>query len=111
MISMPLYYVYMLKCVNRTTKESTLYTGSTQDLVIRFGQHQRGKGAKYTRGKELELVYFETHLTRSEAMKREYEIKQLSSEKKWEMVENFQQRMKKEKNESNKELKNKQLDE
>ncbi len=95
MIRMTLYYVYILKCINRSSGEISLYTGSTQDLMIRFTQHQQGKGARYTRGKKLELAFFETYLTRSEAMKREYAIKQLSSEKKWELVNEFQNRMSK----------------
>ncbi len=90
---MSIYYVYMLKCTGKKTGEVSLYTGSTQDLVIRVNQHQSGKGARYTLGKDIELSYFETHLTRSEAMKREYAIKQLTTEKKWCLVKEFQQRM------------------
>ncbi len=87
---MPLYYVYILKCESK--KESgnvSLYTGSTQDLMNRFEQHRKGIGAKYTRGKNLELVYFETHLTRSDVMKREYEIKSFPSSRKWQLIDEF----------------------
>lgn len=92
---MPLYYVYILKCENKKKDENiTLYTGSTQDLMKRFEQHRKGIGAKYTRGKKLELVYFETHLTRSDVMKREYEIKSYTSSKKWQLIEEFQKKMK-----------------
>ena len=66
-----------------------MYTGSTQDLKKRVDQHQDGRGAQYTKGKDLKLVYFETHLTRSAAMTREYEIKSLNLQKKKELVENF----------------------
>ncbi len=90
---MPLYYVYILKCENKKTKKISLYTGSTQDLMNRFEQHRKGRGAKYTRGKNLELVYFETFLTRSDVMKREYEIKTYSSSKKWELIHGFQQKI------------------
>ncbi|MHA1719072.1 MAG: GIY-YIG nuclease family protein [Promethearchaeota archaeon] len=90
---MPLYYVYILKCENKKTKKISLYTGSTQDLMNRFEQHRKGRGAKYTRGKNLELVYFETFLTRSDVMKREYEIKTYSSSKKWELIHEFQQKI------------------
>lgn len=92
---MPLYYVYILKCENKKKDENiTLYTGSTQDLMKRFEQHRKGLGAKYTRGKNLELVYFETHLTRSDVMRREYEIKSYTSSKKWQLIEEFQKKMK-----------------
>ncbi|WP_457557046.1 GIY-YIG nuclease family protein [Candidatus Harpocratesius sp.] len=94
---MPIYYVYILKCVNRITGNVSLYTGSTQDLMVRFEQHQKGKGARYTRGKDIELVYFETFLTRSEAMKKEYAIKQLSKDQKWDLIKNFQFRINSEK--------------
>ena len=83
----------MLKCTGKKSGDISLYTGSTQDLVIRVNQHQSGKGARYTKGKDVELFYFETHLTRSDAMKREYAIKQLTTEKKWNLIKDFQQRM------------------
>jgi len=90
---MPLYYVYILKCENKKNGNISLYTGSTQDLMKRFEQHRRGLGAKYTMGKNLELAYFETHLTRSAVMKREYEIKTYTSLKKWELIKEFQKKM------------------
>ena len=88
---MSIYYVYILKCINRSSKKETLYTGSTNNLKKRIDQHQSGRGARYTRGKDLDLVYFETHLSRSSAMKREYEIKNLPVEKKWQLVKEFKQ--------------------
>ena len=49
--------------------------------------HNEGKGAKYTRGKRpVELVYYEGYKTREEAMKREYEIKQLSRQEKEKLI-------------------------
>ena len=90
---MPLYYVYILKCENKKTKKISLYTGSTQDLMNRFEQHRKGRGAKYTRGKNLELVYFETFLTRSDVMKREYEIKNYKVSRKITLIKEFQAQM------------------
>jgi putative endonuclease len=87
---MVLYYVYILKCTHQHTGQVSLYTGSTQDLATRIVQHQKGSGAKYTRGKQLDLAYFETHLSRSAAMKRELAIKALSSAQKWVLIEQFQ---------------------
>ena len=40
------HYVYILQC-----RDDTLYTGYTTDLIRRLGQHNRGKGARYTKGK------------------------------------------------------------
>lgn len=78
-----MYYVYILKCCDKT-----LYCGYTNDVEKRFETHQSGKGAKYTRGRlPLELVYTEEFETKSEAMKRECEIKKMSREKKMEIIE------------------------
>ncbi|MHA1583788.1 MAG: GIY-YIG nuclease family protein [Promethearchaeota archaeon] len=98
---MPVFYVYILKCINPHSKKISLYTGSTQDLMKRFEQHRTSTGAQYTKGKDLELAYFETHLTRSAAMKREYEIKTFNSEKKWKLINKFQEKVVSKKNEQN----------
>lgn len=71
-------YVYILEC-----SDKTLYTGWTTDVYKRLESHNNGKGAKYTRGRTpVELKYFETFETKQDAMKREYEIKKWSREKK-----------------------------
>lgn len=65
--------------------DGTYYTGSTPDIEKRLRQHNgdiKG-GAKYTRGrKPVKLIYTETHKTKSEALKRENELKQLSHKEK-----------------------------
>ena len=72
------WYVYTLKCA-----DGTFYTGITNDLKKRIVAHENGKGAKYTRGRgPFELYYKEPHETRSEATKREIEIKRLSRQEK-----------------------------
>ncbi len=74
-----MWYVYILKC-----SDGTLYTGVTTDVERRFREHKEGKtGAKYTRGRfPLEVVYTETCASRSEAQKREAQIKKLSKSEK-----------------------------
>ena len=65
------WVVYILECADRT-----LYTGITNDIDHRIGEHERGAGAKYTRGRApFRLLYKEAHPTRSDALKREAEIK------------------------------------
>ncbi len=82
------YYVYILETTAQNRK--SYYTGYTNDLYRRWNQHRKGTGAKFTRGKEnISLKYFELFLNRSEAMKRELEIKSLSREKKMELIKNF----------------------
>ena len=90
---MPVFYVYILKCIDTKGKIS-YYTGSTEKLVERFHQHRTGEGAKYTHGRSLELIFFETHTTRSSAMQREYEIKRMSKKKKLALIDAFQARVK-----------------
>lgn len=77
-------YVYILKC-----KDGSLYTGYTNNLERRIKTHNNGKGAKYTRCRlPVELVYYESHETKSDAMKREYCIKQMSREVKVKLISN-----------------------
>ena len=76
-------YTYILKC-----GDGSLYTGWTNDIAARLEQHRSGKGAKYTKSrKPVKLVYFETFLTKQEAMRREWEIKQLSRVEKWKLIQ------------------------
>lgn len=76
-------YVYILKC-----RDESLYTGWTSDLEKRIKTHNNGKGAKYTRARlPVELVYFEEYEDKIQAMKREYEIKQLTREKKLKLID------------------------
>lgn len=64
------------------------YTGISPDVNRRVEQHNLGKGAVYTRTRTpVNLVYFEEYPNRSEASKREYEIKQIGHEGKKKMVE------------------------
>jgi len=76
-------YTYILEC-----KDGTYYTGWTNDLQKRVADHNAGKGAKYTRSRlPVKLVYHETFQTKEEAMRREYEIKQLNKTKKRKLME------------------------
>ena len=69
-----MWYVYILKC-----NDGTLYTGITNDLDKRVSSHNKGTGAKYTKTRTpVEVVYHEKANDRSEASKREYQIKKLS---------------------------------
>ncbi|AVQ45190.1 GIY-YIG nuclease family protein [Clostridium botulinum] len=71
-------YVYIVEC-----RDKTLYTGWTTDVERRVSQHNKGKGAKYTRARRpVVLKYFEKFDTNREAMKRECEIKKLSRQDK-----------------------------
>lgn len=72
------HYTYILKC-----SDNTYYTGYTNHLEKRIQAHNEGKGAKYTKGRRpVELVYYEEYETKQTAMKREWEIKHFSRDKK-----------------------------
>ena len=76
-------HVYILEC-----SDGSLYTGYTTDLERRVTEHDAGEGAKYTRGRTpVELVHAESFDSRSAAMHREYEIKELSRAGKERLVE------------------------
>ena len=77
------FYVYLLRCA-----DGTLYTGYTDDPVRRTKVHNAGKGAKYTRARlPVELVYQEACADKSDALRREYEIKQLTRVQKLKLIE------------------------
>jgi len=74
------YFVYILIC-----SDGSFYTGITSDIEKRLKQHNgilKG-GSIYTRSRRpVKLIYFEEYKTRSDALKREYEIKKLSHKEK-----------------------------
>ena len=79
-----MYFVYILR-----TSSNTLYIGQTSNLEKRLKEHEsKGKrSAKYMKYFETaKLVYSEEHPTRSSAMKREYELKQLTKAKKEKLI-------------------------
>lgn len=76
------HYVYIVE-----TSEKTFYTGYTNDVQKRINAHNNGTGAKYTRSRlPVKLVYTEELPTKGEALKREYQIKQLSKEEKRKLI-------------------------
>ena len=75
-------YTYILKC-----SDGTYYTGWTNDMAKRLKTHNEGKGAKYTRARlPVTLAYYEALETKEEAMRREWEIKQLSRKEKEKLI-------------------------
>ena len=66
------YYVYMLKSIE---KKSVTYVGYSKDLKNRISLHNKGKGAKFTRGRKWKLIYKEKIHSKNKAISREYYIK------------------------------------
>jgi len=79
------YFIYILR-----TSSNTLYVGQTNNLKKRLFEHQRkmSKSSKYMKYfSSFELVYSESHVSRSEAMKREWQLKKWTKAKKEALIE------------------------
>ena len=75
-------YTYIVQC-----SDGSFYTGWTNNLVSRIETHNKGKGAKYTKARlPVELVFSKEFENKSEAMKFEYSIKQLSRVQKEKLI-------------------------
>lgn len=79
----------MLRC-----SDNSLYTGYTVDSVEKRVQvHNDLEGAKYTRSRlPVKLVYYEEAESRSQALKRELQIKKLTKKEKEQLICSFVQR-------------------
>jgi len=67
------YFVYLIGSTNNS--KLTTYVGYTIDLKKRIDLHNKGSGAKFTRGRKWKLLYYEKFLTKKEAISRECYIK------------------------------------
>ena len=56
-------------------KKPVTYVGYTINLNNRITLHNKGKGAKFTRGRKWKLIYKEKHDSKNKAILREYYIK------------------------------------
>ena len=72
------WVVYLIRC-----SDESLYCGITNNLKNRLTVHNSGKGAKYTRSRRpIEFVGASFKMTKSDALKLEYRIKQIPASKK-----------------------------
>jgi len=79
------WFIYLVEC-----KDGSLYCGCTNDIRKRIATHNAGKGAKYTQTRlPVKLVYSERAESKSLAMSREYEVKQLSRASKLRLCETW----------------------
>jgi putative endonuclease len=69
-----MWFVYVILC-----GDGSFYTGYSDDVERRFALHQSGKGGRYTRAKKVvKVIYQEQLSSKSEALKKEAEIKSWS---------------------------------
>jgi len=80
------WYVYLLRC-----NDNSLYAGITTDMNRRLHQHNNTKlGAKYTRAKRpVTLAFIEEATDKSNASKREYQLRKLTKIKKEQLVSEY----------------------
>lgn len=77
------HFVYIVRC-----SDNSLYTRYTNNIEVRINKHNAGKGAKYTKTRRpVVLVYQEMYETKSEALRREYEIKTFTRQRKLKLIE------------------------
>ena len=79
-----MWFVYIVRCA-----DDSLYTGIAKDVERRIVEHNSSAAlaASYTRARRpVALAYREAADTRSAALKREYEIKQLTRQEKDELL-------------------------
>ncbi|GEA61553.1 GIY-YIG nuclease family protein [Vibrio comitans] len=76
------WFVYLIR-----TRHNALYCGVTNNLQRRFKQHTDGTGAKALKGKGPLTLEWSIHAeNKSQALKLEYKIKQLSKQRKERLV-------------------------
>jgi putative endonuclease len=70
-------WMYILEC-----NDGSYYVGSTNNLDLRFSQHQLGKGSRYTSARlPIQLVYYEEYDRVSDAYAREKQVQGWSRRK------------------------------
>lgn len=77
-----MWYVYILKCA-----DGIFYTGTTTDISRRLKEHNHKKGGACTRVRlPVKLTYKKAYETRSQALKREAQIKRWTRKKKLALI-------------------------
>ena len=85
-----MWYFYIVKC-----SDKSLYSGITTDLKVRVLKHNDGSASKYTRSRRpVKLVYHESYATKSEALKREAQVKRWTRSKKLSLIDGNKSKLK-----------------
>ena len=76
------WFLYLVQCA-----DGSLYTGITNNVPRRCKQHNAGTASRYTRTRlPVELIYQESHASRSVALKRELAIKAMTRQEKESLI-------------------------
>lgn len=81
--------VYLVKC-----SDGSIYCGITNNVIERLKKHNSGRGSKYTRSR-LPVVLLVTSrlMTKREALKLEYKVKQQKADAKVEYLKRFKYKL------------------
>jgi len=66
-----MYYVYILL----SKKDNKFYIGFTSDLKRRIKEHNNGRSSSTKSRRPLHLIYYEAHLSKKDALRREQYFK------------------------------------
>ena len=67
------HFVYLL--LTKTNNKYISYVGYTNNLKNRLKKHNSSKGAKFTRGRSWNLIYFKKYNSKKEALQEESKLK------------------------------------
>ncbi len=77
------WFVYIVRC-----SDASLYTGIARDVLRRLGEHDAGRGARYTRGRgPVTLCAKRRCATKSDALRLELAVKRLARRDKERLTE------------------------
>ena len=75
-------FVYILRCA-----DGTFYIGTARDVAKRLALHNARRGAKYTKPRlPVREVWREGPMSLTRALRREYQLKQLTRQKKQALI-------------------------
>ena len=67
------HFVYLL--LTKTNNKYISYVGYTNNLKDRLKKHNSSKGAKFTRGRSWNLIYFKKYNSKKKALQEESKLK------------------------------------
>lgn len=79
---MKFYYVYVLF----SEKDKKLYIGYSNDVFRRFAQHNEGLNISTSYRRPLQLIYYEAHWRKEDALRRESYFKTTSGKRTLQIV-------------------------
>ena len=68
-----MHFVYLI--ITKSNDKFISYVGYTNNLRNRIILHNTSKGAKFTRGRSWEIVYFKKYKNKNIALQEEYKLK------------------------------------